>query len=810
MGKHPILQKTLYFFCALFAFWACVAKKSSSSIFSTASLDESFATCASPDANLQAVLNAGSNLTLCPGKTYLIAASLQIQNDGQVISTPAATRPSDYATLQLTNAAISTLIVNSAKNNTVIEKVILDGGRLQLGAHPSNTPGFDAAIEISGSNKQIVRNTVIKNTRGWSALHVSENGGNCTNSTVENNIIMWSGADSRGNGSLSSDPANLWADGISMGCKTSSVLNNLVLDATDGAIVIFGAPGTQVQNNTLVSLSRETWGGINLVDTMDVYAISGSVANKNIITNYQGSTVQGNTVQALGSRFHIGYPVGPAIWFGSDWISSRNNGVAIINNTTDGDAFGYGFALNGAEQVSVTGNASTATHSGLGDGTSGAAAYPAPFLYNPATSINSPNIQSDFITSSNLNSLLRHGRCPSDSKGYSHCAYTLPEAYAIVRYAYIEILGREPDTSGASYYAGKLLQDSTYSADAMRTEIMAGDEFKLRFGSVPPANMQSFKQTAWQSAIFRAVEQSMPNSGTWPASKDFFNAALNAMRSRAIGGQATNAYVPPSYVPPSFTPVVMQWYLGYTGVNPDAGGLAYYTGRLNNGEDCRTVAHDFAANLNYQGPNGQQLNNFDYVVRLFRAYLGREPDSDGQTSWTNNLNQGASRDSVTSGFLTSPEFSARCAGLPKTYSSFVVSTPTTVPTTVPTSASAPTPVQTNSIPPFSEFVMQWYLGYTGVNPDAGGLAYYTGRLNNGEDCRTVAHDFAANLNYQGPNGQQLNNYDYVVRLYRAYLGREPDSDGQTSWTNNLNQGASRDSVTTEFLAAKEFGNRCVR
>lgn len=57
-----------------------------------------------------------------------------------------------------------------------------------------------------------------------------------------------------------------WADGISHACKSSQVLNNLITDVTDGGIVIFGAPGSLVQGNTINSVSRQLLGGINMVD----------------------------------------------------------------------------------------------------------------------------------------------------------------------------------------------------------------------------------------------------------------------------------------------------------------------------------------------------------------------------------------------------------------------------------------------------------------------------------------------------------------------------------------------------------------
>ena len=43
----------------------------------------------------------------------------------------------------------------------------------------------------------------------------------------------------------------MWADGISFAGSDGLIAGNLIVDATDGQIVIFGAPGTLVENNTI-------------------------------------------------------------------------------------------------------------------------------------------------------------------------------------------------------------------------------------------------------------------------------------------------------------------------------------------------------------------------------------------------------------------------------------------------------------------------------------------------------------------------------------------------------------------------------
>ena len=77
--------------------------------------------------------------------------------------------------------------------------------------------------------------------RSWSSLHIQEGALNCNNVTVQNNDV----------GPCGSDAFQEWADGISMSCLNSVVRNNMINNPTDGGIVLFGAPGTQVYNNTI-------------------------------------------------------------------------------------------------------------------------------------------------------------------------------------------------------------------------------------------------------------------------------------------------------------------------------------------------------------------------------------------------------------------------------------------------------------------------------------------------------------------------------------------------------------------------------
>ena len=53
------------------------------------------------------------------------------------------------------------------------------------------------------------------------------------------------------------EDAQEWSDGISLACQNSHVHGNWINSATDGGIVLFGSPGTLVENNTIWAQSCE-------------------------------------------------------------------------------------------------------------------------------------------------------------------------------------------------------------------------------------------------------------------------------------------------------------------------------------------------------------------------------------------------------------------------------------------------------------------------------------------------------------------------------------------------------------------------
>ncbi|KAJ8502339.1 hypothetical protein ONZ45_g11858 [Pleurotus djamor] len=288
------------------------------------------ADCISPDpANtvtdrLNTLLNSsgpGFVLTLCPRREYLILTPLFFAAPNQEISTLG------YPF----GDARATLVINGTRND----------------AHP--TLG-GASIEMGGpTSNQLIEYVASYNPRSWSCLHIGEGSLNCANATIQHNDL----------GPCGSDVFQEWADGISLSCAGSVVRNNTIVDPTDGGIVLFGSPGSLVENNTIRAENKTLLGGINLVD-YDPFAgdYTGTLVRGNIISGPFAQSSEPDARKGTNSNHaivKIGIAVGPRTWFGDRYGANNSHSGVIENNQFTG-AFSYAIAITSARNFTVEGN----------------------------------------------------------------------------------------------------------------------------------------------------------------------------------------------------------------------------------------------------------------------------------------------------------------------------------------------------------------------------------------------------------------------------------------------------------------------
>ena len=56
--------------------------------------------------------------------------------------------------------------------------------------------------------------------------------------------------------------------------------------------------------------------------------------------------------------------------------------------------------------------------------------------------------------------------------------------------------------------------------------------------------------------------------------------------------------------------------------------------------------------------------------------------------------------------------------------------------------------------------------------------------------------------------KNLSDEEFIKRLYKTFMDRDPDSAGFNDWKGRLANGASREDVFYGFANSTEFGNIC--
>jgi hypothetical protein len=476
-----------------------------------------------PGDNLQAILDKGEDLVLKSGATYEITGTLRYKSKGQRIYTAEARYPSEYATLKLASKEVMMLINAGGVEDAVLERVICDGDRYNLSVVPKpriGGGGQPALVHFGGrgGDGQIVRNCVFMNTRTWSTLKMHEE---ASNMLVEDNLFFGAGVDPRGNGRDLNEVPFGWADCISCAASDSVIRNNLMLDPTDVGAVLYCAPGTIVEKNVVAAISRESLGGINLVDPLEHYRIEDS---ENLF-DYRGVKVQDNYIDAFGARIHMAIPVGCVVWV-PHWRGNILLGGEVTGNTIAGGAGGYGIVAHGISEWKITGNVSTASYSGLAEygNHPNPPDEPGPFIFD-AESVVGCELQPEFIPAErHIEHLLRTQFAPEDANGYQMHDYGHDEIKAVVHAAYLEMLRRAP-TEFEFNKSADLLRTRQRNADGLRRQLMNSKEFQEQHGNKLPAALHPFRVQLWFDICDRLIRE---RGGMYEASK-LYRDALSAL-----------------------------------------------------------------------------------------------------------------------------------------------------------------------------------------------------------------------------------------------------------------------------------------
>ena len=208
---------------------------------------------------------------------------------------------------------------------------------------------------------------------------------------------------------------------------------------------------------------------------------------------------------------------------------------------------------------------------------------------------------------------------------------------------------------------------------------------------------------------------------------------------------------------------VMQQYRDFLSREGDAGGINAWVNNINSGVQSRgQVIESFFGSQEFQGTIAP-------VARLYFAYFLRIPDYSGLNFWIGYYRAGNSLDAISNAFAGSAEFQSRYGALDN-----------------------------------AGFVNLVYQNVLGRAPDAGGFAYWKGRLDGGFMTRgQVMLGFSESEEFRLSSDSKV----YVTMMYFGMLRRAPDQGGFDFWVNYRNGGNSGLALIDGFLGSPEYRNR---
>ena len=174
------------------------------------------------------------------------------------------------------------------------------------------------------------------------------------------------------------------------------------------------------------------------------------------------------------------------------------------------------------------------------------------------------------------------------------------------------------------------------------------------------------------------------------------------------------------------------------------------------------------------------LSNSEFVELLYNNVLNRASDSMGLNSWTERLEQGATRAELLVGFSQSPEFVSS------------------------TTEQASNFAMDDTASEWADEVYRLYNATLYREPDIGGLQGWSMRLGNAEITLIEAtNGFIQSREFQNVYSD-LTNAEFVTLLYQNVLNRDPDAGGLARWIEQLDDGASRAQIVLGFSESPQF------
>jgi len=236
----------------------------------------------------------------------------------------------------------------------------------------------------------------------------------------------------------------------------------------------------------------------------------------------------------------------------------------------------------------------------------------------------------------------------------------------------------------------------------------------------------------------------------------------------------------------SFSDFVERLYVVALGRASEPEGKAFWSEHVGNGDlTGAACANEFLLSKEF---NDRGLNDEQFLTVLYSVFFDRKAsdDPDGFNFWMNSLKtQG--RDVVVDCFINSEEWCNVCA----TYG--VKSGATRAKATIASENA-------------TKFATRLYTECLGREPEEGGLKFWSLGLTNLElTGSAAAHEFFFCKEF---NDHNFDNKELITRMYRTFMGREPDDDGMAFWLDSMSKGLTKQQVFDSFVKSPEFTQIC--
>ncbi len=410
---------------------------------------------------------------------------------------------------------------------------------------------------------------------------------------------------------------------------------------------------------------------------------------------------------------------------------------------------------------------------------------------------------------------------------------------AVVAQVWKDYFGTDPDPASVRVHGAALKGG------------MSIEDFREMVQTAPSAGMVTDGQINDQNSMMANAVQASNNVGTYLPSPTY-GTPLPGFTSPAPGSTVTPSPQPQDDANTSY---VKQVYKNYLGRTPTAAELSRDVGFLNGGGSqnaflLEATKSDDAVTYRNKVMAGDK-GEFDAVVaKIFQDYAGVNPDPASIKIHGAALKGGMSIQDFRINMLTAPVVQAHVASNPVTdgmvndqnsmmanavqvadaNNTYVPSIDNVMATAVvaatamvnpaapevpaPAAPVSPAPDPASAAPAPAapapnelsyaqkEQMNSIWFKYTGRNMDEGDLAIHGPALISGSKTMGQLEQEVANspeaLRFMAPN-----NYDYINKAFKNYLGRDVDRAGLEIWNNNLNSGTTRSQALVSIANSDE-------